>query len=96
MISDDFWIYERLKNLAVRMEILPVLDLSKKEAVSVLKAHRSRAFTEDFRTSTSILEQVYDKVGGRLTFLNRVAKSHDMLRECNAICEQEKKWLLNQ
>ena len=96
MVSDDFWIHERLKNLAVRMEVLPVLDLSKYEAVSVLERYRSQVFSEDFRTSTSILEQVYDKVGGRLTFLNRVAKSHDMLRECNAICEQEKKWLLNQ
>ena len=94
--SDDYWIYEKMKNLAVRMEVLPVLDLAKDEAVTALQRYRSAKFSEDFRESTSLLEQVYDKVGGRLTFLNRVAKSQDMLRECNAICEQEKRWLLNQ
>jgi hypothetical protein len=38
---------------------------------------------------------VYDKIGGRLTFLNRVAKSEDMLQKCNHICDLEKIWFLN-
>jgi hypothetical protein len=38
---------------------------------------------------------VYDKIGGRLTFLNRVAKSEDMLAKCDHICEMEKIWFLN-
>jgi hypothetical protein len=46
--------------------------------------------------SKSDLEKVYDRVGGRLNFLNRVAKSKDMLRTCERIKEIEKKWLLNQ
>ena len=46
--------------------------------------------------SSTILEAVYDKVGGRLTFLNKVAKSHDMLRKCEEICTAEKTWFLNQ
>ena len=43
----------------------------------------------------SILEEVYDKVGGRLTFLNRVAKSENMIEKCDTICEMEKIWFLN-
>ena len=42
-----------------------------------------------------ILEQVYDKVGGRLSYLNRVAKSPDMLHMCENICRAEKTWFLN-
>lgn len=34
-------------------------------------------------------------VGGRLTFLNRVAKSQDMLETCDHICLTEKTWFLN-
>ena len=93
--SDDYWVAERLHPLAVRMRVLPVLDLTKDEAVSAMKGYRWSRFSEDLRELTSILEKVYEKVGGRLTFLNRVAKSQDMLKECDAICEQEKNWLLN-
>ena len=92
--SDDYWVYERLKGLATRMEVLPVLDLPKDQAVSALQKYRRRYFKE--APSSEILEQVYDKVGGRLTFLNRVAKSANMLKECDAICTREKSWLLNQ
>ena len=91
--SDDYWVYERLKQLATRMEILPVLDLAKAQAISALKQYRNRYYKEE--TSSAILEEVYDRIGGRLTFLNRVARSKDMLRTCEHICELEKTWFLN-
>ena len=94
--SDDYWVYERLKGLATRMEVLPVLDLPKGPAIAALRKHRARYFPQSKKVDSSIMEQVYDKVGGRLTFLNRVAKAPDMLRECEAICQHEKSWLLNQ
>ena len=46
--------------------------------------------------SDEAAERVYDRVGGRLTFLNRVAKSKDMLATCDDIVEIEKTWFLNQ
>ena len=91
--SDDFWVYERLKQLATRMEVLPVLDLPKGASIAALKQYRSRYFTE--QPPDSIYEQVYDHVGGRLTFLNRVARSDDMLRTCDEISQLEKTWFLN-
>ena len=91
--SDDYWVYERLKQLATRMEVLPVLDLGKAQAISALKQYRHRYHKEE--TSSAILEEVYDRIGGRLTFLNRVARSTDMLRTCDDICELEKTWFLN-
>ncbi|KAI1171876.1 hypothetical protein F4777DRAFT_564059 [Nemania sp. FL0916] len=92
--TDDYWIFERFKQLATRMEIIPVTDLSKQQALSALQQYRFRYFKE--MLDKPLLEQIYDRVGGRLSFLNRVAKSRDMLSECDSIMETEKTWFLNQ
>jgi hypothetical protein len=92
--SDDYWVYERLKRYATRMEVIPVLDLPKDRAIAALEKYRSRYFPEQ-KISSEILTRVYDQVGGRLTFLNRVAKSPDMFHACAKICEAEKTWFLN-
>ncbi|KAK5995491.1 hypothetical protein PT974_03899 [Cladobotryum mycophilum] len=92
--SDDYWVYERFKQLSTRMEVLPVTDLQKKQATSALQKYRLRYFGQ--RLTQQELEEVYDRVGGRLSFLNRVAKSEDMLDTCEKIKEIEKKWFLNQ
>ncbi|KAK7413188.1 hypothetical protein QQX98_007912 [Neonectria punicea] len=92
--SDDYWVYERLKQLATRMEVMSVVDLPRIEAVSALQRYRLKYFGE--RLSDEQLEDVYERVGGRLSFLNRVAKSKNMLATCEKIKEIEKKWFLNQ
>lgn len=91
--SDDYWVYERLKQYATRMEILPVLDLPKDHAIEALKQYRGKYYKE--APDQKILTAVYNKVGGRLSFLNRVAKSPDMLKVCEEICQVEKTWFLN-
>ncbi|KAJ9145355.1 ATPase prokaryote [Pleurostoma richardsiae] len=92
--SDDYWVYERLKQLATRMEVLTVSDLPKAQATAALQRYRRRYFSEAL--SDAAAEEVYDRVGGRLSFLNRVARSRDMLRTCDEIVDIEKKWFLNQ
>lgn len=92
--SDDYWVYERLKQLSTRMAVLTVLDLHKHQAIAALKNYRRRYFSEV--PSSEILEEIYDRVGGRLNFLNRVAKSQDMLATCEEIKRVEKTWFLNQ
>ncbi|OAA66039.1 ATPase domain, prokaryote [Cordyceps fumosorosea ARSEF 2679] len=92
--SDDYWVYERLKQLATRMEVLPITDLPKGQAVSALKRYRQRYWGEALDEAR--LDEVYDRVGGRLNFLNKVAKSRDMLATCENIKEIEKRWFLNQ
>ncbi|KAJ5092774.1 hypothetical protein N7456_008635 [Penicillium angulare] len=91
--SDDYWVYERLKRYATRMEVIPVRDLPKEKAMSALKKYRKQFYHEDL--PSSILEQVYRKVGGRLSYLNRVAKSPDVMHTCDEICRAEKTWFLN-
>ncbi|KAF4126108.1 Myb-like DNA-binding domain [Geosmithia morbida] len=92
--SDDYWVFERLKQLATRMEVIHVTDLPKSEAISALSKYRSRYFNENL--SSDMLEEIYARVGGRVSFLNRVAKSRDMLATCEAIKDIEKRWFLNQ
>ncbi|KAI1419491.1 hypothetical protein F5Y12DRAFT_793724 [Xylaria sp. FL1777] len=92
--TDDYWVLERFKQLATRLEIIPVMDLPKQQALSALQRYRYRYFREMLDRQT--LEDVYDRVGGRLSFLNRVAKSRDMLATCDSIMEIEKTWFLNQ
>ncbi len=75
------------------MEVLPVKDLSKDQALGALRLYRSQLYKEE--PSQEILEKVYDRIGGRLTFISRVAKSKDMLHECEFINTVEKTWFLN-
>ncbi|KAI7053772.1 hypothetical protein KC327_g18676 [Hortaea werneckii] len=91
--SDDYWVYERLKQYATRMNIIPILDLSKSKAITALRNYRVKFRNEN--PSPKVLEQVYDMVGGRLSYLSRVAKSSDMLKACNEICTMERTWFLN-
>jgi hypothetical protein len=91
--SDKYWVFERLKQYATRMEVHQIKDLTKDRAMQALRNYRMKYWNE--RTENSVLEEVYDKIGGRLTFLNRVAKSEDMLAKCDHICEMEKIWFLN-
>lgn len=75
------------------MEVIPVSDLPKQRAISALKGYRKRYFNEELTYET--LEEVYDKVGGRLSYLNRVAKAKDFMKLCDSICQAEKSWFLN-
>lgn len=92
--SDDYWIYERLKRYVTRMEVTAVLDLPKDRALAALSSYRAKYFPQQ-SCSSQILEQVYEQVGGRLNYLNCVAKSEDMLKTCRHICSDEKTWFLN-
>lgn len=92
--SDDYWVYERLKLLATRMDVLSITDLDKQKAMRALQEFRIRHFGQPI--ARPMLEEIYDRVGGRLSFLNRVAKSHDMLAMCDQIKDAEKRWFLNQ
>ncbi|KAL8873337.1 MAG: hypothetical protein Q9174_001175 [Haloplaca sp. 1 TL-2023] len=91
--SDDYWVYERLKQYATRMQVLPVLDLPRPQAISALIKYRARYYEEE--PQMDILDQVYEKIGGRLSFLNQVARSKDMLHTCDKICRAERTWFLN-
>lgn len=93
--SDDYWVYERLKVYATRMEVVTVRDLPKPDAMNALAGYRTRYFPEKNPPTRAELSSIYDLVGGRINYLSRVAKSHDMAAMARMICTNEKTWFLN-
>jgi hypothetical protein len=91
--SDEYWVYKRFKQHATRMEVTPIEDLPRIQAITALRSSRAKYFQE--QPEMGILSQVYKRVGGRLAFLDRVAKSIDMLKACDTIVESEKRWFLH-
>ncbi|KAF2731552.1 hypothetical protein EJ04DRAFT_498457 [Polyplosphaeria fusca] len=91
--SDEHWTMEDLIPHATNMHVINIRDVPKDVVTTALKNYRMRFHDED--VPQSLLDQVYGKVGGRLIFLNQVAKSKDMLSTCQHINRKEKLWLLN-
>jgi hypothetical protein len=75
------------------MHVLNIRDMRKNVVIEALKQYRARYHNE--HVPQSILDEVFVKVGGRLIFLNQVAKSRDMLDTCKQINRREKSWFLN-
>lgn len=67
LCKDDYWIYERLKQYATRMNVIRILDLDKQKALAALRNYRTK-YRND-HPSESILKRVYDLVGGRMSYL---------------------------
>lgn len=91
--SDDYWTTERLMWQATRLRITPVHDIPKRIAIDSLRKFRASTFQED--VADDVLERVFDRIGGRLNSLTQVAKSRNMMETCHALCNREKRWLLN-
>jgi len=85
---------DKLKKNANRMRILSVYDLSARESIQALREMRyhnllnrpgadpNNVTIEDDR----ILRRVYDLVGGRSSYLNRVSRANNMIGECHMPC----------
>lgn len=92
--SDEHWTLERLIPHATNMHVMNIRDVRKEVVIDSLRKYRARYHNE--HVPQSILEEVFNQVGGRLIFLNQVAKSKDMLQICANINRREKSWFLNQ
>lgn len=91
--SDDYWLYEKFKNLATRLEVVSFRDLNREESKKVIKATRLNKFDE--KVSDSLCDDVYTMIGGRPQHLNYVASHLNMLDMCKDLIEREKIWYLN-
>ncbi|KAI0090743.1 hypothetical protein BDY19DRAFT_887226 [Irpex rosettiformis] len=92
--SDDFWPFLSMRKTASRMHVVSVKDLNAKEALhATVKLRMSTGWSmkseEDFKKAISI-------VGGRLSYLTKIAKSPDMLEQAQHMLRVEKAWLTSQ
>lgn len=92
--SDDYWLYERFKQLGTKLEVISITDLSRNQAVKALKLSRKKFFQEDL--DDPVAHRVYDLVGGRPQHLAHVSKHRNMIVACHEIIDREKTWFLNQ
>ncbi|KAF3928977.1 hypothetical protein ABW19_dt0201811 [Dactylella cylindrospora] len=61
-------------------------------AISALRRYRYKHHPNE--DTESDLEHIYQLVGGRLSYLSRVARAPDMVAKANDIIENEYRWLL--
>ncbi|GLB37737.1 hypothetical protein LshimejAT787_0407880 [Lyophyllum shimeji] len=92
--SDDFWPFHIMRKTASRMHVLSIYDLDTKEALHA--ANRMRVNSKRPLASPEEVKEAVSLVGGRLSFLNRVAKAKDMVGMANHLKSVEKAWLLSQ
>ncbi|CAG8399190.1 unnamed protein product [Penicillium salamii] len=91
--SDEYHSVEALRLHATRMQMLNVQDIPRDLAMLSLGAYRKAR--HDQEAPLDLLDGIYDRVGGRLVFLDQIARSSDMVKAADAICRLEKHWLLS-
>ncbi|KAJ6497700.1 hypothetical protein C8R45DRAFT_983901 [Mycena sanguinolenta] len=93
-MTDDFWPFYVMRKTASRMHVLSIYDLDYKEATHA--ANRMAMSMKKKNISQFIIEEVIGIVGGRLSYLNKVARSKDMLEMATQLLSVEKAWLCSQ
>lgn len=76
------------------MHVVRVRDLSPAETHAVLARARSSHFPTAEPLDPEVSLQVWNLVGGRLSFLSKLAKQKDILEAARLKVESEKRWLL--
>ncbi|ANB14400.1 hypothetical protein AWJ20_1988 [Sugiyamaella lignohabitans] len=92
--SDDYWLYERLKKLGTRLEVLTINDFSRKESIQALRRARMKFYGQ--KISDEDANKVYNLIGGRPQHLAAVASKDDPINACHKLIDKEKTWFLNQ
>jgi len=83
---------DMMRKNASRMRVVSVYDLSGAESMRALRHLRRQNLkavqgTEDVQVeSDEILRQVYERLGGRTSYLAKVARADDMLGESDNRC----------
>ena len=94
--SDDYWVYEKLKQLGTRLELINVRDFNRIETINALKFVRHRYFPKLEKLDDGLCNAVYDLIGGRPQHITQVARHRDIMKACHQIIDREKTWFLNQ
>lgn len=98
--SDDYWVYEKLKRLGTRLELINVRDFNRKETINVLQFLRGKFYPAakypDLRLTEEKCHKIYDLIGGRPQHISQVARHQDVIKACHEVIDREKTWFLNQ
>lgn len=92
-ISEDYWLFEKMKTLATRMQVINFEDTKMNEASKILKGSRLKYLHKE--VSDEECNKIYHLIGGRPQHLNHVASQKDMFKAAHEIIDNEKLWFLN-
>ncbi|KAL0955764.1 hypothetical protein HGRIS_001979 [Hohenbuehelia grisea] len=93
--SDDFWPFYVMRKSASRMHVLSIYDLDHGEAHTALR--RMRLNAKGKLESPEEIKSAIELVGGRLSYLNRISKTHrEMTDMAKNLLLIEKAWLQSQ
>ncbi|THH01333.1 hypothetical protein EW026_g1355 [Hermanssonia centrifuga] len=92
--SDDAWPFMLMRKTASRMHVVSVKDLNPRQALQAtvqmrMSANQGTETEEAYREVTAT-------VGGRLSYLAKIAKHPNMLSQAEQMLRVEKAWLLSQ
>jgi hypothetical protein len=73
-----------------------IYDLRQEEALQAVKRIRSDAHPPRSDATPEEFAEVVSIIGGRLSFLNKAAKSADMVKMAEHMLKVEKEWLRSQ
>lgn len=92
-ISDDYWLFEKLKTFATRLHVIDFEDMKLDEATKVLKGARLKYWNE--KLTDKQCQTIYNLIGGRPQHLSHVASQIDMMKAAHMLIDNEKLWFLN-
>ena len=88
--SDDYWVYEKLKQLGTRLELINVRDFNRMETINALKFVRHRYFPKLEKLDDELCNAVYDLIGGRPQHITQVARHRDIMKACHQIIDRKR------
>lgn len=92
-ISDNFHTYRHLRRSATRMHTLSIRDLTPHETHTYLSGTHERLFPSAPPVTPAQSLKIWDMIGGRLSFLSKVVKSHNLEESARELVSEYKEWL---
>ncbi|EUC62520.1 archaeal ATPase [Rhizoctonia solani AG-3 Rhs1AP] len=91
-ISDDFWPYPVMRQIANRMHTLAVQDLDAEVALKSFREFRREHGKRD--DPEEVVKEAAQVTGGRLAYMSRLARSKELRKSIDDLKQGEKAWLL--
>lgn len=92
-LTDNYWVFDRLRRNATRMHVLSVRDLTPHETFDYLSGTHARHFPDEPPISKAQSLRIWDLIGGRLSYLSKAVKRRDVEGAARDLVAEETEWL---
>ncbi|GAA5981417.1 hypothetical protein JCM10908_004103 [Rhodotorula pacifica] len=92
-LTDNYWVFDRLRRNATRMHVLSVRDLTPHETFEYLSGTHARHYPDAEPITKAQSLRVWDLIGGRLAYLSKAVKRRDVEGAARDLVAEETEWL---